>query len=82
VTIVSAGKVSVLKLAVFPAPSAIIPPLQLTLFVQLPPLGFVHVPFAAFAHTAPIHDQMASDIASGKRFFIVTTGQGTLSGSY
>lgn len=47
VTIASAGKLSVLKLAVLPAPSAIVPPLQFALLVQLPPFGFVHVPFAA-----------------------------------
>jgi hypothetical protein len=44
---ISAGRLNVLKFAEFPAPSAMAPPLQLAAFVQLPPLGFVHVPFAA-----------------------------------
>jgi hypothetical protein len=66
----SAGRLSVLKLAVLPAPSAITPPLQLMAFVQLPPLGLVHVPLAACAQIAPAHHQIATDVLNGCSFFI------------
>ena len=75
----SADSVSVLKLAVFPAPSAMIPPLQLALLVQLPPLGFVQVPVVAGADTAPAQSQTASNPGIVRLLFISKNfGSGTL----
>src|SRR5207237_8423433 len=47
VTVTSADKLSVWKLAALAVPSAMMPPFQFAEFVQLPPIALIHVPEAA-----------------------------------
>ena len=65
----SAGKLTVLKLAVLPDPSAITPLLQFKELVQLPPLRFVQVPLAACASMAQAQ-QAAKNTCTGETLIV------------
>jgi hypothetical protein len=66
----SVERLNVLKLAEFPAPSAMTPPLQFAMFVQLPPLGLVQVPFAPSAQMIPEINHVPTHAPNRARCFI------------